>query len=219
MILEIQRWSRNEDCVLKKYKEEEKTDQNDGELVHYVDYLTNISILESFVNVLNPCGHTGFESISCDICGYPDPRKLIKYLKEKVEELQKASLFEYNNSLNVIGELQEENERLKEKIIELNTDIDGENTEFANRAVNKIKEGIIREVEKISEAYFLGKSRREWDELRKALEWTISNLEKIVFFVNGTAYVGKFEGEKFELAGFKVRFDEIKKLSRSEEVK
>ena len=32
------------------------------------------------IAALNPCGHTGFESDVCTICGYPDPRKLIAEL-------------------------------------------------------------------------------------------------------------------------------------------
>jgi len=36
---------------------------------------------------MNPCGHTGFESAPCDICGYPDPRKLIAKLKAENKRL------------------------------------------------------------------------------------------------------------------------------------
>ena len=36
----------------------------------------------------NPCGHTGFESVSCGICGYPDSRKLIKHLRDENERLK-----------------------------------------------------------------------------------------------------------------------------------
>lgn len=31
----------------------------------------------------NPCGHTGFESNVCEICGYPDPSKMIAKLKDR----------------------------------------------------------------------------------------------------------------------------------------
>lgn len=31
----------------------------------------------------NPCGHMGLESVSCDICGYPDPRKVITRLTKE----------------------------------------------------------------------------------------------------------------------------------------
>ena len=31
--------------------------------------------------MMNPCNHTGFESAPCDVCGYPDPRKLIAKLE------------------------------------------------------------------------------------------------------------------------------------------
>jgi len=40
--------------------------------------------------VNNPCGHTGFESAPCEICGYPDPRKLIARLKAQAEEAKSA---------------------------------------------------------------------------------------------------------------------------------
>jgi hypothetical protein len=33
------------------------------------------------IALLKPCDHTGFESVSCEICGYPDSRKLIAKLK------------------------------------------------------------------------------------------------------------------------------------------
>jgi hypothetical protein len=33
------------------------------------------------LEINNPCGHTGAESSVCEICGYPDPRKMIAALK------------------------------------------------------------------------------------------------------------------------------------------
>jgi ribosomal protein L37E len=41
------------------------------------------------IALLNPCGHTGYESVSCDICGYPDSRKLIAKLKAKLSRWEK----------------------------------------------------------------------------------------------------------------------------------
>ena len=38
------------------------------------------------LQLMNPCNHTGFESAPCDVCGYPDPRKLIAKLKEASHE-------------------------------------------------------------------------------------------------------------------------------------
>ena len=35
--------------------------------------------------LFNPCGHTGFESVSCEVCGYPDSRKLIVRLRRLLE--------------------------------------------------------------------------------------------------------------------------------------
>ena len=37
------------------------------------------------LRINNPCGHTGFESSTCEICGYPDPRKMIAALKAEIE--------------------------------------------------------------------------------------------------------------------------------------
>lgn len=42
------------------------------------------------IRINNPCGHTGFESFACEICGYPDPRKLIAKLKEENMKLREA---------------------------------------------------------------------------------------------------------------------------------
>jgi hypothetical protein len=41
----------------------------------------DIAGLKEQIKLLNPCGHTGFESVSCEVCGYPDSRKLIAELK------------------------------------------------------------------------------------------------------------------------------------------
>ena len=38
------------------------------------------------LQMMNPCNHTGFESAPCDVCGYPDPRKLIAKLKGALVE-------------------------------------------------------------------------------------------------------------------------------------
>jgi len=40
------------------------------------------------LRINNPCGHTGFESFACEICGYPDPRRVIAKLREKQAELR-----------------------------------------------------------------------------------------------------------------------------------
>jgi hypothetical protein len=40
-------------------------------------------ISDDLERILNPCGHTGFESSPCAICGYPDPRKYIADLRER----------------------------------------------------------------------------------------------------------------------------------------
>ena len=63
------------------------------------------------IAALNPCGHTGFESTSCNICGYPDPRKLIVALTAKVKELESA--------MNLFGEDPSWCELLIEKCAEI----------------------------------------------------------------------------------------------------
>jgi DNA repair exonuclease SbcCD ATPase subunit len=40
------------------------------------------------LQLMNPCKHTGFEAAPCDICGYPDPRKLIAKLKAENKRLR-----------------------------------------------------------------------------------------------------------------------------------
>lgn len=37
-------------------------------------------------NINNPCNHTGFESSVCEICGYPNPSKMIAELKKQIED-------------------------------------------------------------------------------------------------------------------------------------
>lgn len=51
------------------------------------------------VSVNNPCGHTGFESGVCEICGYPDPRKVIEALKIRIKELECLGSFTRGLSL------------------------------------------------------------------------------------------------------------------------
>ena len=41
--------------------------------------------LQEQIALLNPCGHSPAESIVCNICGYPDPRKIIASLTENFE--------------------------------------------------------------------------------------------------------------------------------------
>jgi hypothetical protein len=40
------------------------------------------------LQMMNPCNHTGFESAPCDVCGYPDPRKLIAKLEAENKRLR-----------------------------------------------------------------------------------------------------------------------------------
>jgi len=39
------------------------------------------------LQMMNPCNHTGYEAATCDVCGYPDPRKLIAKLEEENQRL------------------------------------------------------------------------------------------------------------------------------------
>jgi hypothetical protein len=50
----------------------------------------NIEELTRRDGINNPCKHTGFESVSCGICGYPDPRKLIAALETEICELRES---------------------------------------------------------------------------------------------------------------------------------
>lgn len=43
--------------------------------------------LSTALRVNNPCNHTGFESFVCEVCGYPDPRKVLAALKRKYDAL------------------------------------------------------------------------------------------------------------------------------------
>ena len=61
--------------------------------------------LSSVNTLLNPCGHTGFESNVCEICGYPDPRRVIAKLREKQAELRDER-----------DALKADNERLREAL-------------------------------------------------------------------------------------------------------
>jgi hypothetical protein len=38
--------------------------------------------------MMNPCNHTGYEAAPCDVCGYPDPRKLIAKLEAENKRLR-----------------------------------------------------------------------------------------------------------------------------------
>ena len=47
----------------------------------------------TLLQINNPCEHTGFESAVCEICGYPDPRKVIEKLKEENRYLKKCNKY------------------------------------------------------------------------------------------------------------------------------
>ena len=56
-----------------------------GDYVAYEDY-EELEAEVGRLQMMNPCNHTGFESAPCDVCGYPDPRKLIAKLKGALVE-------------------------------------------------------------------------------------------------------------------------------------
>ena len=59
----------------------------------------------TLLQINNPCEHTGFESAVCEICGYPDPRRVIAKLREKQAELRDER-----------DALKADNERLREAL-------------------------------------------------------------------------------------------------------
>lgn len=63
----------------------EMIEDPEGGFVRYDDF-------KEMTSVMNPCGHTGFESVYCSLCGYPDPRKALAQLREELSDLQ----VEYN---------------------------------------------------------------------------------------------------------------------------
>jgi hypothetical protein len=79
---------------------------------------------------LNPCGHTGFESVSCDVCGYPDSRKLIAKLKAKVAGLSDS-----------VGEYSLEEKDLRKELSRLTAMIESEDAaeKVANSGIQKFK--------------------------------------------------------------------------------
>jgi hypothetical protein len=79
---------------------------------------------DQIIAQLNPCGHTGFESVSCDVCGYPDSRKLIAKLKAKVAGLSDS-----------VGEYSLEEKDLRKKLSHLTAMI--ESDEVAEKVADK----------------------------------------------------------------------------------
>ena len=49
------------------------------------------------------CNHTGFESNVCEICGYPDPSKMIAALKQQIENLKCCGHCSRSNCLEDSG--------------------------------------------------------------------------------------------------------------------
>jgi hypothetical protein len=57
----------------------------------------------TLLQINNPCEHTGFESAVCEICGYPDPRRVIAKLRKDRAEL----LLELNTAHNRVEDAME----------------------------------------------------------------------------------------------------------------
>lgn len=72
--------------------------------------------------LMNPCNHTGFESAPCDICGYPDPRKLIARLKDERDADRRR---EYGYSQQTVDALTLERDRLTAENERLRELVDG----------------------------------------------------------------------------------------------
>lgn len=49
-------------------------------------------IEKRYLPVMNPCGHTGFESGVCEVCGYPDPRKAIAARDERIKQMEESNV-------------------------------------------------------------------------------------------------------------------------------
>ena len=73
-------------------------------------------LIRSIDDLLNPCGHTGFEPNVCEVCGYPNPKKFISVLKESVESWKRE--YRLINAAQIaaekrVKELEAENKRLR----------------------------------------------------------------------------------------------------------
>ena len=71
--------------------------------------------LKEQLQMLNPCGHTGFESNVCEICGYPDSRKVIAALSQRVKDLESRCEQRTEAAANTLAI----NRQLRDKIGEL----------------------------------------------------------------------------------------------------
>jgi hypothetical protein len=80
----------------------------------------------------NPCGHTGFESVSCDVCGYPDSRKLIAKLRAKNTQIDRVGAY---YRVDYVESLAAEVTELKDKFTRLTALI--ESKEMAEKVVRK----------------------------------------------------------------------------------
>jgi hypothetical protein len=86
-IADLRKLFESEECALDN---NERSTRKPGDEIAY---------LKAEVSALNPCGHTGFESFVCDICGYPDPRRMIAELRAKLAAAVKGlhSIVKYSD--------------------------------------------------------------------------------------------------------------------------
>lgn len=73
------------------YEELEAENDNYDSVIEIMEKQVTALIDENRrLQLMNPCNHTGFESAPCDVCGYPDPRKLIAKLEAANKRLREA---------------------------------------------------------------------------------------------------------------------------------
>jgi hypothetical protein len=61
-----------------------------------LDELDELDSIQAHKNyqkdMFNPCGHSGFESAPCPVCGYPDPEGYISILRTENKKMHKENL-------------------------------------------------------------------------------------------------------------------------------
>ena len=76
--------------------------------------------LSTALRVNNPCNHSGFESYVCEICGYPDSRKMIATLTQQVKELEARCEQRTKAAANTLAI----NSQLRDKIKDLEAQVE-----------------------------------------------------------------------------------------------
>lgn len=111
------------------------------------------------------CNHTGFESNVCDVCGYPDPSKMIASLKQQIASLKYCG----NCTSYYIKWCDGEEMKDFKTVIEYKTSISG---------LEKI------EPMKIALGSFIGDTFGQETRLAEKLNQVIENQNKIIDYLN-----------------------------------